>query len=276
MNTFTLSFNKSIAEKLKSADCAVVYNHILFWLTNNFNKKINQIDGKTWMYETAQQMADHFGYMNEQEVKKCLVKLVESGMIIRDYKSKNKFDRTAWYTLPNNSNNLFDGSKENFPKVTIEPCSIEDKHTDKQEMLCSPIGDGASRPPDSVSHSIPHEVEKPDFKGNSRLIRKNDVFYNACKTHKDWTTSEIEAAWVILVGYEKISDPIELMAGIIKKMRVKDYNENQINKINKEKSCQSAKDSSHQKKPSVTINGIISEPGISGRHLENWRDLLKS
>lgn len=275
MSDIILAFRRDIAEKFKSADVAVVYEHVLFWLRNNSKKGLNLIDGKTWMYETAKQMSDHFGYISEDVVTRCLTKLVDEGYLIRDFKNKNKFDRTSWYTLPDDSKKVFETAEVRNPKHNSTGCSIQEKHTEEQQLLCSLVGNGSSIAPASVSTSVPHEVEKSDFKGSTRLIRKNDIFFNACKTHKDWTTSEIEDAWVILVGYEKISDPIELMAGIIKKMRVKEYNENQINKINKEKSCQSAKDSNHQKKQSDSIKGISSKNVTLEQVSPNWRQELK-
>lgn len=140
MSDIVLAFNREIAEKFKSADVAVVYNHILFWLRHNQKKGSAQKNGKTWTYQSCKEIADHLGYLDHQAVKKCLVKLVDSGYLIRDYLSENKFEKTAWYTIPDDSNKFYEGSKENLPRVKKEPSTPyilkeeqEEEHTQERE-----------------------------------------------------------------------------------------------------------------------------------------------
>jgi hypothetical protein len=238
----TLSFNREIAEKFKSADVAVVYNHVLFWLRQNEMKGLNQIDGKTWMYEKAKDMSEFFGYMETRTVERCLEKLVEAGFLIKDCKNKNKFDRTSWYALPDNSKNLCEesnNSKNLFEasKLTVQNrqnCRLYNKEEQEEEhqLLCSfsPVGEKSLKKFDFLCK---------DYKGNEVNISIKDMTRIALKLNKGWSGEEIAASFEIMSTYDKISDPIELMEGIIKKMRIRSYNDRECKKIkaSKKREC---------------------------------------
>ncbi len=91
-------FDIGIAREL-GINAAIIYNHIVYWIMQNAMRKDEMIDGKYWMYETQQQMADFLGYMSVEEVKKSVVKLLDKGILIKGNYNKNPFDRTAWYTV---------------------------------------------------------------------------------------------------------------------------------------------------------------------------------
>lgn len=97
------SFDTGLAFHLQSIEAAVVFNNLYFWLKLNKSKSINQIEGRTWVFETAHEMSKIFGYLNERQVKYSLRKLVESGILIRENFNKNPFDKTSWYALSDES-----------------------------------------------------------------------------------------------------------------------------------------------------------------------------
>lgn len=90
-------FDVGIARTV-GVNAAIVFNHIVYWLKINAAKEINQIDGKTWMYETQADIAKCLDYMTLEEVKKAVVKLLDTGLLIKENYNKNPFDKTAWYT----------------------------------------------------------------------------------------------------------------------------------------------------------------------------------
>ncbi len=96
---FTLSIDQGVAIKL-GIDAAFIYNHIIYWLKLNARKPdAEMIEDKYWMYETQKEMAEFFGFMDEDRVCRALKKLEESNLIIRKNLSKNPFNRTYYYTL---------------------------------------------------------------------------------------------------------------------------------------------------------------------------------
>jgi len=136
------SFDTGVAKKL-GLHCAILYNHIIYWLRINAAKGQGIVDGKVWMYESQQQMADFLEYISVDEVKKAIPKLIEAGLIIKDNHNKNPFDRTAWYTVANQDiiqknstkvpistidrvNSTYDGANSHHPNCHTAPC-IYDK-----------------------------------------------------------------------------------------------------------------------------------------------------
>ncbi len=172
---FSHSFDTGIAAQL-GIHAAVVYNHIVYWLRINASKNSNFINGKTWMYETQKDIAEFLGYLSVDEVKKAIIRLVDSGILIKDCHNKNKFDRTAWYTV--NDQNIL-GIKKIFTKVPIGTmhganphdgkCDTAPSHYIQQEQQEEKQQQqGASppetpRPPAAVVVSFFDEEEKKDI-----------------------------------------------------------------------------------------------------------------
>jgi hypothetical protein len=166
------SFDTGIAYYFKSIDVAVVFNHIVFWLRNNKSKNKNQHDGKTWMYETNEDIADQLGYLNERQVKYCTHKLVEENFLIRSNYNKNAFDKTPWYSLFDES--ILDFKKcstkeQNCPVVRtilshpenkIVPSTyIPDKETDKEQQLVVVFSESSEEEkPSDISDQLPDYV----------------------------------------------------------------------------------------------------------------------
>lgn len=111
-------FNVGIATATKSINAAVIFNHIFFWLRINKANNINQHDGHTWMYESIPQIALHFNYLSEQQIKDALALLVLHGYILKGKYSKNKFDNTNWYSVANEEWVMV---KKSFTKGSIDP-----------------------------------------------------------------------------------------------------------------------------------------------------------
>ena len=239
----TLSFQIKIAEHFQSADVAVVYEHILFWLRNNKCKGINQIEGRTWMYETCQQIADHFSYMTEKVVRNCVARLVEEGFLLEDHHASNKFNRTKWYAVPDEGliNKSLPTSRlgcSNLLKGEIPSSSLgcsehpvldvvvyKDKQEDKHNMLCS-------SPPVGAKVQKTFEIKAKDYKGNDISVKLDEIVLYAMKTKKDWTMPEMEEAFEAMVGTLKMTDPFKLAEGIIKRKRVNAHYEKKQDKIN--------------------------------------------
>lgn len=94
-----LGFDTGVA-KLVGVEAATVFNHIVYWLKYNADRNTDRIvDGKIWMYETQKQMAEFFEFLNEDQISRAITKLVEKGLLIKANYNKNKFDKTSWYTV---------------------------------------------------------------------------------------------------------------------------------------------------------------------------------
>lgn len=118
------AFDVRIAQEI-GLHAAIVFTHITYWLGINASKKnAEMIDGKYWMYETQQQIADSLGYLTLDEVKKAIIKLLEEGFLIKANYNKNPFDKTNWYTVFDQRIIL------NKKSITKEPCGSIDSAAD--------------------------------------------------------------------------------------------------------------------------------------------------
>jgi hypothetical protein len=138
------SFDTGIAKSL-GLHAAIVYNHIIYWICHNAHKKDAElIDGKYWMYETQQQMADFLQYLTVDDVQKAVAKLLDSGLIIKNNFNKNSFDRTNWYSIPDQTlikktltkprNGGMETEKFRNPTRDVADCIYDHKNTHKEEQ----------------------------------------------------------------------------------------------------------------------------------------------
>lgn len=109
-------FNVGIATTTKNVNAAIVFNHIFFWLKQNKIKNIHQIDERTWMYESIPDIAVHFPYLSEKQVKNALTDLVTHGYLLKSHHHQNKMDRVNWYAVCNED---WLGIKKVFTKSPI-------------------------------------------------------------------------------------------------------------------------------------------------------------
>ena len=138
------SFDVGIAKTL-GINCAIVFNHIVYWLRVNAHKSSNIRDGKIWMYETQQDIAECLDYLTVDEVKKAIIKLLRAGILIKGNYNKNPFDRTNWYTTADQNIIQKKFTKEQIgtnrdanlhdSKCESEPCIYKQKeqHKDKKQ-----------------------------------------------------------------------------------------------------------------------------------------------
>lgn len=109
--------NIGVATQTKSMAAAVLLNHIFFWLKHNNSKNIHQIDGRTWMFQSATEMAVHFPYLTCHQIRDGLKLLVQHGYLLSANHSRNKLNRTAWYAAFREE---WIGIKKMFPILPVD------------------------------------------------------------------------------------------------------------------------------------------------------------
>lgn len=105
------SFDIDIASQY-GIDEAILIHHFQHWIKVNQRKKINFHDGKTWTYQTLEDIAAHFPYWNVDRVRTLLdilcdgktrhtkkSKVEGEKILVRSNHNKKKFDRTVWYAF---------------------------------------------------------------------------------------------------------------------------------------------------------------------------------
>lgn len=100
---------------------AIVFQHIAYWIKYNAIHEQNFINGRYWMYDTVANMHQFLNFLSEHTIKRAISKLVETGYLISDELSQDKYNHTKWYTLTdkgaacasldNSKNSKIDSSK---------------------------------------------------------------------------------------------------------------------------------------------------------------------
>jgi hypothetical protein len=122
------------------------------------------------------------------------------------------------------------------PSVCIV-CKEEPENLPHTE--CEPM----PKNPSPVENAPEIEIcEKIDFEGKKLTISKRLIFAEAVRQRKDWTTQEIENAWLEFVKSKSpVRDVFEFFGGIVQNLRVIEQNKIITNKPRKEKICTQAK-----------------------------------
>lgn len=95
------SFDIHIATEYKSVEIAILVWHFHYWIMKNKRLGRNNIDGRTWTYQTYEEITAFFPYWSRDQVKRLLKKSVELKLLIKNNFNTNKYDQTVWYAFEN-------------------------------------------------------------------------------------------------------------------------------------------------------------------------------
>jgi len=167
MKSLHHSFNIELAEKYGMAE-AVLIHHFQHWVTFNQRLKRNLHEGRTWTYQTLEEIAAHFPYWTPDQVRDILYKL-EHGkprksklnkklfepVIKKGNFNKNKYDQTVWYAF------------------NEEKAFIDKKTQAHREKGKSP--DRIGEIPTPIPHTKPHTKETTNNKEHPCPIDKSST-----------------------------------------------------------------------------------------------------
>lgn len=119
------SFDIHIATEYKSVDIAILIWHFQYWIIKNKRLNRNQHEGRTWTYQTLQEIAALFPYWSVKQVERLLNKAVSLKILIKGNFNKAKFDRTVWYAFNN---------EEKFSISRIREMEISESGNPKPEI----------------------------------------------------------------------------------------------------------------------------------------------
>lgn len=141
---FNHSFDVGIAMTC-GVEAAIVYNNLVFWIIHNFIEGKNLHKGTTWTYNTPEKMQIYIPYLTPRQIKYGLDKLYKAGVIRKDNFNKDKFDKTNWYALKDDS--ILEKSKKVYE--TSDFVNRAPKTKPSTEQIC---------PIDRTNLSDPHNT----------------------------------------------------------------------------------------------------------------------
>lgn len=114
----TFSFSAKLAIEFNSIDLAILIKHFQYWIIKNKALEKNFLEGKTWTYQTMEDIEAVFPIWSIDQVKRLIVKAIEKKILVKGNFNKSKFDRTLWYAFVDEERFVKDAEiKKMFPKV---------------------------------------------------------------------------------------------------------------------------------------------------------------
>lgn len=154
------SFDAVLATEIKSTEVAILIHHFQFWISINKRLKRHQYEGRTWMYQTLQEISAAFPYWSIYQIERFINKAVSLKILRKGHFNKSKLDRTVWYAFENEEKfgisrfHEMDFSESGNGDREIANCIIcTDSDTDKnkKESTKEKVGASAPRAPSSFS-----------------------------------------------------------------------------------------------------------------------------
>lgn len=93
------SFDIHVASEYKSVEIAILVWHFQYWIMKNKRLNRNLIEGRTWTYQTYEEIAAVFPYWSRDQVKRLLKKVIDSEILVKGNFNKTPFDKTVWYAF---------------------------------------------------------------------------------------------------------------------------------------------------------------------------------
>jgi hypothetical protein len=154
----------------------------------------NQHDGRTWMYQTQNEIAACYPYWNRDKVQAILQKLVDLKIIIKANYNKSTFDKTTWYAFENEKmftkvlNRTIVGSESLNPACgsaqTIPDTNPNAKQDKQQQAAVVPL---KKIPQAKIYECLKNAPVEEEFKTKITKEWKEDQVKNALEwsTHRD-------------------------------------------------------------------------------------------
>jgi len=129
---------------------AIIIHHFQHWISINKRLGRNFKDGKTWTYQTHEEICAHFPYLSKEEVRETIERLATGKsrrsksdelefepVLIKGNFNKTPFDKTTWYAFSNNS---YERADAQIGSGHL-PTPIPDTKTDTKKTPLPPKGE---------------------------------------------------------------------------------------------------------------------------------------
>lgn len=165
MTTVSYSFDLETSLKYGVFE-AILIQHLAYWISYNRRRGVNFIEGRTWTFQTQEEISAHFPFWDRQQVNHLIAKLVDQGVLIKGNFNRKRWDKTLWYAFKN---------EEMFTKVKSDPSEkLFEKQGAKTEPVLDENSPGASLEWSKVTNrmvksdqAIPHTL--------TNTLKVNDI-----------------------------------------------------------------------------------------------------
>ena len=94
-----------LAEDAKEygTDTAIILWNLCYWIAHNKRNKKNIQDGRCWTYNSYEAFSMQFNHLTPSQIRSCIKKLYDKKVILKGNFNSNKWDKTLWYALVDES-----------------------------------------------------------------------------------------------------------------------------------------------------------------------------
>lgn len=128
MTQIKVTFDPSIAKEF-GTDSAIILSNIEFWQSTNEANKINFYDGVYWTYNSVEAFNTSFNYLTYAQIRRCLDKLIDAGILIVGNYNNSAYDRTKWYSsirLKKEDKTIYKNKEIHLSELTNEIVEINE------------------------------------------------------------------------------------------------------------------------------------------------------
>jgi hypothetical protein len=104
-------FNVPLAVKYGQEN-SVILSNLCYWIKHNAQNNINFFEGRYWTYNTLSAFEKQFPYFSVSQIRTILANLKKSGAVLTGNFNKRAFDRTLWYSVPDEVFLIYEGQAE--------------------------------------------------------------------------------------------------------------------------------------------------------------------
>ena len=160
------SFNTDIATAL-GMPCAVILEHIWFWVRKNEANGKHFHDGMYWTYNSIKAFSIQFPYLTAKQIRTALDKLRDEGILVVGNFNESAYDRTLWYALTEKGKAVCQSGQIHLPD-TASPFALQGKpipdiNPDSKPIMTDEEDKSSSCPERSVDHSRQQPEEPAVF-----------------------------------------------------------------------------------------------------------------
>jgi|SRR5690606_37539070 len=146
-------------------NCAFLIHHFQHWIRFNRDRARNRRDGRTWTYQTYDEIASHFPFLNYDQVRYAIDKLVERGVILKANYNKRHMDKTCWFAFSEEENFvpfMKGKSKDVYERENYDPDEnlVENTRENKKMFTKGKISESEEKFPD-IPDTKPTDIIKP-------------------------------------------------------------------------------------------------------------------
>ncbi len=183
------SFDINLATQY-SIEEAIIIHHFQHWIQVNKKLGRNLIEGRTWTYQTREEIAAHFPYLSVEVVRRTCEKLVKQRKIlITSTHNKTPFDKTLWYAFADEEKFICPLENSNI-SYERRNCQIERRNCQiRNGEFATPIPNTIpDAKPDSLKESVKEKEAAPppapevvisekEYEGLVKEFGKDEVNY---------------------------------------------------------------------------------------------------